>query len=59
METTRLFCYIPETTHRKTKSISALNGIDMKDFVNTALLHYIEHMETAEELNIDESLIKE
>lgn len=40
METTRLFCYIPTTTHRKTKSISALNGIDMKDFVNSAIALY-------------------
>ena len=36
METTRLFCYIPTTTHRKTKAISALNGIDIKDFVKIA-----------------------
>ena len=58
MQTTRLFCHISTTTHRKTKAIAALNGIDIKDFVNAALLHYIEHMEN-EDLNIDESLIKE
>lgn len=58
METKRLFCYIPVATHRKTKAIAAMNGIDIKDFVNSALLHYIEHMEN-EDLNIDESLIKE
>ena len=60
METTRLFCYIPTATHRKTKAIAALNGIDIKDFVNSALLHYIEHMENEDlEIEVDYTLIKE
>jgi len=58
METKRLFCYIPVATHRKTKAIAAMNGIDIKDFVNSALIHYIAHIEN-EDLKIDESLIKE
>jgi len=45
-------------THRKTKAIAAMNGIDIKDFVNSALIHYIAHIEN-EDLKIDESLIKE
>ena len=60
METKRLFCYIPAATHRKTKAIAALNGIDVKDFVNAALLHYIKHMENDDlEIEVDYTLIKE
>ncbi len=61
MQTTRLYCHIPTTTHRKTKAISSMNGIDLKDYVTSALDHYNSLMsgEEIEKIDVDKSLIKE